>query len=582
MVEVASARINSAACSLMFSLALLGCDGGGSSDSASVARGLDQITVSGNLQYEFVPPFSDCRGLNYAETELRPIRSATVQLIDVDNQAVIDSGISSESGAYSFTVAGQRQVFIRVRAELKRVGSPAWDVEVRDNTSSTGSPLANRPLYTLDSTSFNTGSSDQVLNLTASTGWDGVAYSGPRAAAPFAILDVIYAAISLVLDADPHAGFAPLDVFWSVNNSTVQGQITSGDIGTSFYRSGDNSLFLLGKADDDTEEFDSLVIAHEWGHYFEDNFSRSDSVGGPHGPFDRLDMRLAFGEGWATALAGMVMADFRYCDTFGTGQGAGFEIDLEQDMSSPRGWFNELSAMSIMYDLWDSPVGDDDLGSLGFRPLFEVFVDDQANTPAFTSLFSFMAALKARYPEQAAFVDSLLAQHTITGTDAYGSGEINDAEDVGDALDVLPVYSEITPDGTPVELCSNSQYDSARDGNKLSVYRYLRMRINDPAPYRITATTQSPPSLPAPGFDCSDTSDPDVSSYSDPDFLLVRNGQILLAGLSCTANSESATSAVLPTGDYVISLLEFRYADANTPVNFPDRSCFEISVSPTS
>src|SRR5690606_22708627 len=165
--------------------------------------------------------------------------------------------------------------------ELQRRGDPGWDVEVRNNTQNTGSPLASRPLYVLDSTAFS-ADADQERHLLAATGWDGSAYSAARSAAPFAILDTIFSAMELVLSADSAAEFPPLDVFWSPDNSTAGGagfNVDRGAIGTSFYDPNLDSLFLLGRANDDTEEFDSHVIAHEWGHYFEDNFSRSDSIG---------------------------------------------------------------------------------------------------------------------------------------------------------------------------------------------------------------------------------------------------------------------------------------------------------------
>lgn len=591
MVDVASARwprggrnrIASTAWLLIsLSLLLVGCGGGGGGDSAPapVVSGPSEVpaevSLSGILQYEYVPPHDNCLGLNFSETVPRPIRGATLQLIDAATDQVLATDVATDTGAYSFVVESERQVRVRVRTELKRTGSPSWDVELRDNTRYTTAPLASRPMYALESSSFDTGTGDRTLNLRAATGWDGNAYSQTRAAAPFAILDIIYESMSLILSAEPDARFAPLDVFWSVNNSTLQsGNIDAGEIGTSYYRPDIDSLFLLGKADDDTEEFDGLVIAHEWAHYFEDNLSRSDSMGGSHGLNQRLDMRLAFGEGWASALAGMVTGSDRYCDTAGFQQQAGFGFDLERDSTSPRGWFNELSVVSILYDLWDSRVGDDDGGSLGFPAIYEVFASDQVTTPAFTSLFSYMSALKARNPGQAGFIDALLTGHSVNGVDAYGSNEINS----GGGTDALPVYTEITPDGSPVVLCSNSEFDNSRDGNKLGEYRYVKLRLDTPGSYEVNVATRTPPSVPLPGYDCR-TSDSNRHSYSDPDFLLVRNGQIVLAGQSCEANEEIATSDSLPAGDYVMSLLEYRFADENTPTTFPSRICFDVSISP--
>ncbi|MEX2257338.1 MAG: hypothetical protein WD672_01390, partial [Woeseia sp.] len=238
------------------------------------------VTISGVARYEFVPANPDCLGLNYLATEPRPIRQATVQLIDASTGAVLGSTRTDDNGNYAITVDPGVNVRLRVRAELKRSGAPSWDVDVRDNTSNTGSALQNRPLYVLDTGVFNSGTVDQTRDVTATTGWNGTSYSATRAAAPFAVLDAIYSAMQLVLSVDATAPFPPLDAFWSVNNSPEEGEgsfddnIASGKIGTSFYSSGIDSLFLLGKENEDTEEFDDHVIVHEWGHYFEDVFSR--------------------------------------------------------------------------------------------------------------------------------------------------------------------------------------------------------------------------------------------------------------------------------------------------------------------
>ena len=98
-----------------------------------------------------------------------------------------------------------------------------------------------------------------------------------------AILCVTYAMMQFVRAVDPNVNFAPLDMFWSVNNKLADAvDLTAGDLSTSSYWGGIDSLFILGDATDDTDEFDDHIVAHEWSHYFEDNLSRSDSAGGPH------------------------------------------------------------------------------------------------------------------------------------------------------------------------------------------------------------------------------------------------------------------------------------------------------------
>ena len=575
---------------------------------------MNTVNLSGNVQYEFVPATQGCNGLDYSIIEARPIRQATVQVfgestsenlvfqltvsdgdggtssdtVSFNVQALLESAVSDNNGNYLMVVPSQTDVAVRVRAELKNSNVPTWDVEIRDNTLNTSTPLDSRPLFVLDGSVFNVGDVDVSRNLTATTGWGGAGYSGARASAPFAILDAIYSAMSVVIAQDPSAVFPALDVFWSVNNRSVQGtgtfdeNIASGEIGTSFYSG--NRLFLLGMEDDDTEEFDDHVVVHEWGHYFEDNFSRSDSIGGAHGLGQSLDMRLAFGEGFATALSGIGLNDPIYCDTVGAGQGSrGVGIDIENENATPigfDGWYNEVSVLELIYDLWDTNNDGADNDSMGFGPIYDVMTGTQAVTPAFTSMFSFAAELKAQNPVQAGFVNTLLGDHNIVGAgaDIYGSTETNDR---GGAVDVLPVYTTIVPDGvSTINICSNDQFDGNFDGNKLSTHRYLRMTVTNPSPltFSVITTTLMP-----------NPDDPmDVHDQSDPDIMYFLNGQVenrvvdgRLQGLSGDANQEIFTTPnVVAAGDYVITLHEFRYEDDMSPANYPSQTCFDVTIGP--
>jgi hypothetical protein len=384
-----------------------------------------------------------------------------------------------------------------------------------------------------------------------------------------------------VLTREPELAFQPLDVFWSVNNTATVGEpqdIDSGEIGTSFYRS-DNKLFLLGMEDVDTEEFDRHVIVHEWGHFFEDSLSRSDSIGGAHAIGDRLDMRVAFGEGFATAFSGMALESAQYCDTLGPAQAGGFGIDIEGQAAGTPGWYNEISIMKLIYDLWDTDVDGADTDSLGFGPIHAVLRGAQATTPAFTSIFSFAEALKAENPVHEPFIDALLQSVDIMapGINAYGEGETNDAED--GAQDVLPVYATVVPGGGAVNICSSNQFDPNVEGNKLSEHRFLRMEIGTEARYTFSVVTET--EIPWPD-------DPeDDRDQSDPDILIFRNGVVQnqvvdgdIQGLSGEANEEIFTTPdALPVGDYVMTLVEFRYQDEESPEDFPARVCFDVTVT---
>jgi hypothetical protein len=574
-------------------LTLGACSSGGSDDPPPPQGAV--VTVSGVVNYEFPPPNtapSICDGLDFNAVQTRPIRRATVQLLQSPGDAVLGSRVSSETGAYSFTVATQTDVKLRVRAELKQGGAQSWDVEVRDNTLHTnGQPVLNqRALYVMDGNVFNTGGVDMSRNLTAITGWGGSSYTGVRAAAPFAILDTIYSAMKFVADHDPSASFPPLDVYWSVNNNSSNGSgdfvtdINNGDIGSSFFVSGFDpalggsvtALFLLGLDGDDTEEFDDHVIAHEWGHYFEDSFSRSDSIGGAHGSNDRLDARVAFGEGWATALSGITLNDPNYCDTLWFQSNLrGFQIDIENwntingSGQQTAGWYNEFSVMKLIYDLWDISNDGADTNSLGFAPIYDVMTGPQTTTPAFTSLFTFASALKNQGTGQNLFIDALLTGENVTafGIEPYGSTDVNSA---GGAPDVLPVYTTLRTDGTAVPICSNRQFDAIGPdaaGNKLSVHRFLRMNVANSGQYAITILA-----------DAATVNDLPPNESTDPDVDIYRVGVLVDSGISGDANQEIFTTTTLAPGEYLLDFHDWRYEDSSTPSNYPARTCFTIQV----
>jgi hypothetical protein len=576
----------------LLSLALTACGGSGGGGGGDNGGGSGSVTVSGVVSYESVPPAANCRGLDFAATVSRPIRGATVQLLNASSGAQLGSTVSSASGNYQFTgVPGNTSVTLRVRAELKDPVAPGWDVEVRDNYVEGGSDngqfppagLFTRPLYVADSNAFSTGASNVARNFTVSSGWDGADYSGDRAAAPFAILDAIYEAMSFIRATDSTADFPPLDAYWSVNNvSSGSVDLTTGEIGTSSYYKDIDSLFILGDAADDTDEFDRHIIAHEWGHYFEDAFSRSDSAGGAHFLGEALVAPLAFGEGWAHALAGMVLDNPVYCDTGvpGTNEGGGFSTETS-NLGVP-GWFNEISVATLLYDLWDTGVDGTDDRSIGFQPIYRVMTGPQIVTEGFTSVFSFATELRSSLgPEDAAFLDAQLAREDIVagaGLDTWATEETNDAGVPGNISPlILPLYTDYIAGDPAINFCVDNFLDGlARHGNNPGEDRYLRINVPVTDAYEVRVVTTTP---------IVPTADPDDRDYSDPDIYIVRGStpEIVGSGATDTAGFEPAfLTDVLESGaTYVAWIEEWRFDDPLSPTSFPARVCFDVSLAPT-
>jgi len=258
----------------------------------------------------------------------------------------------------------------------------------------------------------------------------------------------------MVLAANSSAVFPPLLVNWSINNKPTEPEnLAAGDIGTSHYN-GNGQLYILGAANNDTDEYDTHVITHEWAHYFEANFSRSDSIGGNHGSGDILDPAVAFGEGFSNAFSGMVMNDPLYIDTGGVSQATvNLEMNLEADSMLDittdtmfgsgttdtllGGFYSESSIQEILYDLYDSGISDDDAIGLGFSPIYNVLTNGQKTTQAFTTIFSFLYYLKQENPASSVAITSLALAENIGEGDEYEAT-------------LTPIYTTVFFDGSIV------------------------------------------------------------------------------------------------------------------------------------
>jgi hypothetical protein len=578
---------------------LTACGGGGGGKTNSTPTPTS-VTVSGFVRYEFPPPNNNCNGLNLAAPETRPIRAATVELINAGTGAQIASTVSGDNGAYSFNnVATNTLVQVRVRAELKQAGNPGWDVEVRDNYVMGGSDngefppagLSSRALYRLDGSEFNTGTASVTRNLTATTGWNGSSYADARAAAPFAILDTMYSMIQFVRAADPNAHFRPLDAFWSVNNVVAAGDvdITAGELPTSAYYAGIDSLFILGDDTSDTDEFDDHIVAHEWGHYFEDNLSRSDSPGGNHFLGESLEATLAFSEGWGYAIAAMGLNDPLYCDTGRPGTSGGFGLNAETSGFGVQGWFNEVSVLTFLYDLWDTDDDGTDDDSIGFAPIYEVMTGPQIFTEGFTTLYAFATELRSSVGVQGqALIDSQLERENIVSgaaLDIWATNEVNDAN-VPDgnppsepdiAQDILPLYVDYVADNPPVNICATSYLDGLdRHGNNIGEDRYLRITVpfDDEYDVSVVTTTPTPPSA-----------DPNDRDQSDPDIYVIRGStaESVGSGTAPDNNFEPTfrTAQLLAGETYVAIVEEWRFDDDEASIDYPQRICFDVSFTST-
>lgn len=406
-------------------------------DPTGGGQGSSLITLTGKLTYDSVPITSS--GLNYSGIIKKPLRKIVIQLVNASTDEIVSTSTTDNTGSYTFSYSNAiSKVYLRIRAEINSPG-----VVIEDNTNGDA-------VYVVESIDYSISQNTILPNINLPSGWSSStsSYSSNRTSAPFAILDVVLTAIEKVSAAKPSLVFPALKINWSVNNTSESGSKSAGKIGTSHYSPSEGELYILGKANVDTDEFDTHVIAHEWGHYFEDKLGRSDSIGGQHGSGDIKDSTIAFGEGWGNALSAMVLDPFIiYRDSMGQSQATiGVSFSLETSTDSSPGWFSEFSVQEILFDLYDSNNTSPDNISMGLSPLIDVMTTTQVTTRAQTSIFSFISGLKSKYSTSSTEINAITTSKSIsTIIDEYGTGEKNS----GGWLENLPIYRELSPGEAP-------------------------------------------------------------------------------------------------------------------------------------
>ncbi|HEV7607046.1 MAG TPA: PKD domain-containing protein [Steroidobacteraceae bacterium] len=488
------------------------------------------VVTFARVQFAGAPNF----GLNYANPVQRPARGVLVEALAAGSTTnILATASTNDLGVFTLNVATNTMVTIRVTARMVRGTTqslPRWNVRVQDGT------VGDTPYTYTDGVSFNSDSAaTHDIAIPTGIAADGTP-SGARSSGPFAELDTVYQAIQTILGVAPLTSFPDLIIDWGSQSD-----------GTFFTSDPVQHIALLADLTEDTDEFDQHVIAHEFGHYIEFNFSRADNIGGAHGLGDKLDPRVAFGEGFGYAFAAIVLNDPVARDSFvnGTTQVSGtFNIETNPATNSPGTpinnygcWCSESSVWSILWDINDNAADTNDTLALGFQPIWDVLTGAQKTTPAFTTIFSFITALKAQYVADTATtnaINTLVGAQNIDAAniDAYGTNETHFPATVPSAA-ALPIYRVATVGGAAVVL---RNVDDAGHNNKLGNRRFVRFNIATARTITITASS-------------SNTNTPDT------DFRVFRNGAFLRSATGPPAASEIDTFSAA-TGEYLLDVYD--------------------------
>ena len=451
-----------------------------------------QARIYGRLSFDR-PAFTRRGGLDYGNIRQEPIRGVWVEAVNASG-AVLERTRSDASGRYRLDVVANTEVRIRIRAHMQRsaAGGPRWDVKVTDNTNGNA-------LYVMQGDLASSGTGASIRNLNAPSGWvasaSGGRYANARVAGPFAILSSTYEALQRLAGVDADINLPALEYRWSVRNRNASGDLADGAIGGAFYVRILGHIYLGGKENEDTDEYDHSVILHEFAHHFMATLSRDDSMGGAWNDEARLDMRLAFSEGFADALGAIITDDPLYRNTLGSNQGMASVENMETNPVNPTadanriGWYHSRSVAAIVYDLYDAAnAADNDSLSLGLAPIYNTLTSNGfKNNRHYTSIYTFANQLPEHVSDRAATqssLDALLRRHNIFGRGDNGAGETNGGGLPATAR-VLPVYKSITSGDTPITLCS---VNDAGVFNRLGNRTFVQVNFSENGAHTLTLT----------------------------------------------------------------------------------------------
>ncbi|MFZ4440118.1 MAG: hypothetical protein ACOYOS_16955 [Syntrophales bacterium] len=293
-------------------------------------------TVSGKATYEKFIVGATGRSRTGA---MVPVRLATVKAIRAsDGSTVLARGKTALDGAYSLSFPGNtddNEYFVQVYAT-----SDTLKQTVVNSKNAT---------YAYKSSTIDCDSevSKTGLNLQVKADNNSGAFN---------IWDV---AVSANTYAKTSTGTAPPEVKILWNKGA---QAKAGKSGSFYTTDNISNLPLIAMTGEksDPDEWDDMVIGHEYGHFVMEQYSTDDSPGGEHN--GRSLPTIALSEGWATFFAGACLGRSLYIDTDGDGAASvsySFETPpkktplgtLDGDLD---GATDEIAVNAVLWDLFDS------------------------------------------------------------------------------------------------------------------------------------------------------------------------------------------------------------------------------------
>ena len=395
--------------------------------------------VRGTVLYEKIPVTR--AGLQLDAPVRTPAAGVRVEVVQSPSRTVLGSGFTDDKGSYDIPVPrrGSPRVFVRALAQTEN----ATVVRVRD-----------RAELSMVSPTFALGRERTVTQ-------DLLATDSSRIAGAFNIAVTIHHANALVRAGQPGVSLPRVEIRWDTTY-----------IGNTYFNPREAVAFINGRRDRDSDEYDDHIIAHEYGHFLMDRFSRESSPGGDHSFGERLDPRLAWSEGWSNFFAGATTGNPRYIDTGAVGgrQVVLLSADLENDTPAGDrpGIWSEHSVASLLWDWFDDGAEEGDAVALGFVPLWLSLVELGKEPDVYLLRYAnVLAGITKRQDELAAGLDARGIRYPL-----------------GQTPPAPEPFPEPLPSGTSVTGSADSR--SNRRGNLWGSSAHYWFRLAEEGPVTIT------------------------------------------------------------------------------------------------
>lgn len=459
----------------------------------------DTLTISGNATYEYRPvnTTSTNQGVIYGLSG-NPV-PAVIPFAEIEvlnsNGDNIQCGNTDANGNFSIQVSKNTGA-VRIRV-LSRAFNSKIKLSVLEDIH------LNIP-YAIEATAAADSSDVTGLQLVAKA---RQSESSKIEGGAFHILASIYKANQYIRTQTNDANFVAekVSVFWKAGFNPYSYFGYPNNL-LSFYKPGERKLFILGGKDGnvnqiDTDHFDTSVVLHEYGHFLEDVYGKTDSPGGYHNGDAVIDPRLAWSEGFANFFQAAAQGTNRYLDTSGfcnDSQEAGscsqnvyFRLDengtttyYDQATLTGEGGFREISISRTLYKIVNTASSSPYAGAgagIPFAEIWGIFTDSVTGYHSSSKVFRSMHLLMSRLQQ--------IVSSSYSSNLSYWNDVLSNEKQATDFKEYNNTLSEVT-----LNSCSTREFSPVVDkttcyGSECPIYKMSNQLLSNDF-YRLDVTQQ--------------------------------------------------------------------------------------------